>query len=74
MCVLDRQQHVFMALSSTGAEVMHVDSSFMAWHIVTFKDWKKSWVYTEVAATVIGVCLAVSQVLSTSSFLYGDSH
>lgn len=62
-----------MTLPSSGAEVMHVDNSFLAWHIVTFKDWKKSCLYTEVAATVIGLCLAVGQVLSTS-FLHGGCH
>jgi len=73
--VLDRHQHVFTVLSSSGATVMYVDNSFMARYIVTFKDWKKSCcLYAEVAATVIGVCLAVSQVLSTSSFLHGGSH
>jgi len=65
---------MFVALSSSGAEVMYVDNSFMAWYIVTFKDWKKSCLYTEVAATVIGVYLAVSQVLSSSSSLHGSCH
>ena len=57
-----------------GAAVMYVDSSFMAWYIVTFKDWKKSCLYTEIAAKVVGVCLAVSEVLSTSSFLHEGCH
>jgi hypothetical protein len=63
-----------MALSWSDAEVMYDDNSFVAWYIVNFKDWKKSCLYTEVAATVIGVCLAVGQVLSTSSFLHGGSY
>jgi len=47
-----------MAFSS-GAEIMYVDNSFMAWYIVTFKNWKKSCLYTEVAATVTGMYLAI---------------
>ena len=66
--MLDRQQHVFVAFSS-GAEVMYVDSSFMTWYIVTFKDRKKSCLYTEVAATVTGMCPAVGQVPFTYSHL-----
>jgi len=38
---------------------MYVDNSFMTLYIVTFKDWTKSCLYTEVAATVMGKCLAV---------------
>ena len=64
-----------MTLSSSEAEVMYVDNSFMAWYIATFKYCKKSCLYTEVAATVVGVCLALGQVLSTSSsFLHGGCH